>query len=149
MFYPKNFGVIASFLPNKVGLMPLLASISPMPPSSPHPSSLPPLSSSPLPSSQSPADCVQYYYLSKKREKFKHLVRKANLKRKKPFVKPSSFSNSQLASSSVPPLPISLFSSVKPKAEENLSPEDENGILHSGNVLCVLDWDSVGTDNGT
>lgn len=54
MFYPKNFGVIASYLPNKVSLMPLLASISPIPPSSPHPSSLPPLSSSTLPPSLPP-----------------------------------------------------------------------------------------------
>ena len=37
---------------------------------------------------QSTADCVKHYYLCKKNEHFKQLVRKANLKRRKTFVKP-------------------------------------------------------------
>lgn len=75
---------------------------------------------------------MQYYYLSKKREKFKHLVRKANLKRKKPFVKPSEFPNPPLSGSPIPPpLPISLFTSSKAKTEDSLSADEEttSGLL--------------------
>ena len=38
---------------------------------------------------QTTSECVKFYYVSKKSENFKHLARKANLKRKKPFVKSS------------------------------------------------------------
>lgn len=68
---------------------------------------------------------MQYYYLTKKREKFKHLVRKANLKRKKPFVKPSEFPSPQLSAAPIPPLPISLFASTKPKTEDPMSGDEE------------------------
>ena len=34
------------------------------------------------------SDCVRYYYLSKKNEKFKQVARKATLKKRK-FIKPS------------------------------------------------------------
>ena len=36
---------------------------------------------------QSVAECVKYYYLCKKSENFKQIVRKANFKRKKPYFK--------------------------------------------------------------
>ena len=88
---------------------------------------------------QSTADCVQHYYLSKKREKYKHMVRKANLKRKKPIVKPSEFPNPPLTPTSIPPLPISLFSASKPKREEDgLSADEESGALPSGTVLVLV-----------
>ena len=41
----------------------------------------------PPPSLQSTAECVKHYYLCKKNEHFKQLVRKANLKRRKNFAK--------------------------------------------------------------
>lgn len=68
---------------------------------------------------------MQFYYLSKKRDKFKHLVRKANLKRKKPFVKPSEFHSPLLSNSPIPPVPISIFASGKPKAEEAMSGDED------------------------
>ena len=65
---------------------------------------------------QTTTDCVLYYYLSKKREKYKHLVRKANFRRKKPFVKPTDFSSSSLTPTSLHrSMPLSLFISSKPK----------------------------------
>ncbi len=82
---------------------------------------------------QTPADCVLHYYLSKKREKYKHMVRKANLKRKKPLLKPSEFSNPPLTPTAIPPLPLSLFTSTKPKMEDGLSADEENNeTLPSG-----------------
>lgn len=75
---------------------------------------------------QSPADCVLYYYLSKKREKFKHLVRKANFKRKKAYVKPPDYITTSLGHSSLHhTLPLSIFASAKPKPEVIASPEQD------------------------
>jgi hypothetical protein len=82
--------------------------------------------------SQTTAECVQYYYLSKKRENFKHLVRKANLKRKKPFVKPSDYSNAPHSPSSIPPLPLSLFASAKPKMEDVMMVDEDSTSFPSG-----------------
>ncbi len=79
-----------------------------------------------------------YYYLSKKREKFKHLVRKANFKRKKAYIKPSEMVHSSMVQSTLnPPLPLSLFASAKPKSETIASSEQDrekdSASLHSGN----------------
>lgn len=108
-------------------------SFLPTPPvtlSLPHPSPL--LSFHPFHHPQTPADCVQYYYLSKKRENFKHLIRKANLKRKKPFIKPPDYSNTPLSPSSIPPLPLTLFASAKPKAEDAMSADEDSTPFPSG-----------------
>lgn len=127
MFNPKNFGVISSFLPNKVILSTTM-----------HVQLLD-LITFPL---QSPTDCVLYYYLSKKREKFKHLVRKTNFKRKKPFVKPADFSNSSLTPSSRHHhMPLSLFPSTKTKTELLvISPEQdrEASAVQSGMKSLVM-----------
>ena len=56
------------------------------------------------------------------------MVRKANLKRKKPIVKPSELASPQLSAASIPPLPISLFAPTKqPKveAEEAMSGDED------------------------
>lgn len=85
-----------------------------------------------LPFSQTPADCIQYYYLTKKRENFKYLVRKANLKRKKPFVKPLDYNNSPLSPTSIPPLSLSLFAPAKPKTEDAVSADEDSASFPPG-----------------
>ena len=83
-------------------------------------------------------DCVLYYYLSKKREKFKQLVRKANFKRKKPFVKTGDFSASLAPSSRHHHMALSVFPSTKTKAEMFvMSPkqESETSAVQSGEQL--------------
>lgn len=87
---------------------------------------------------QNLSDCIQHYYLSKKREKYKHMVRKANLKRKKPFVKPSEFLNPPLTPSAIPPLALSLFTAAKPKTEDTMSAEEDNGAAQSGTKTSLL-----------
>lgn len=109
--------------PSRLASIPhsLLASVPP---------SLPPFS-------QTPADCIQYYYLTKKRENFKHLVRKANLKRKKPFVKPLDYSNSPLSPSSIPSLPLSMFASAKPKIEDAMSADEDSTSFPPGEQMTL------------
>lgn len=91
-----------------------------------------------------------YYYLSKKREKFKHVVRRANLKRKKPFVKPSDFPGSSLNSLSARRPSISLYNAAAkmPKTEDVSSQEEEREMSTKlgmkGNLSVILSGDTVG-----